>query len=387
MTGFGRRDVCRVGAAGALAVAGLGTTGTGAVVGSAEQNTNGRVVFVYDDSWREDWTDTFPVHQDEGVPACSAAVVDHVDTSWGLLPEHLREMEDAGWEIMAHTTSHVAVGNLYLTAPAAAGDERLYLDGSFLAEYEGEEIVISDGDRTVENAVAGGDRDDTGIYLDLAEPVGESFDAGTAYVRFTEDRIRDEVVSSKEALEELGVEVDGFVSPYGRSDGLVEDLVRDHYAAFANRGGNGVNALEGLDPHALGRSSIDGHAVTEAEIEAFFDDVAANDALGIAVGHSQFDETTPERIRFAIRAAKERDLEIVTLRTALADLGFRAGNGGGTDGTGEESNESNGTDGTGEESDESDDDSLPGFGIAGTLAGLGTAGYLLSNRRRDDERS
>lgn len=384
MSGFGRRDVCRLGATGALTVAGLGTTGTGAVVGSTGSNTNGRVVFVYDDSWREDWTDTFPVHQDEGVPACCAAVVDHVDTSWGLLPEHLREMEDAGWEIMAHTASHVAVGNLYLTAPAAAGDERLSLDGSFLAEYEGEEIVISDGDRTVENAVAGGDQDDTGIYLDLAEPIGESFDAGTAYVRFTEDRIRDEVVGSKDALEDLGVEVDGFVSPFGRSDGLVEDLVRDHYAAFANRGGNGLNALEGLDPHALGRSSIDGHAVTEADIEAFFDDVAANDTLGIAVGHSQFDETSPERIRFAIQAAKERDLEIVTLRAALADLEDQAEDGNGTAADPSESDE---TDGAGGESDETDDDSLPGFGIASTLAGLGTAGYLLSNHRRDDERS
>ncbi|WP_339105610.1 polysaccharide deacetylase family protein [Haloterrigena salinisoli] len=383
MSGLGRRDVCRLGATGALTMAGLGT---GAVTGSAQTNTDGRVVFVYDDSWREDWTDTFPVHRDEGVPACCAAVVDHVDTSWGLLPEHLRELDDAGWEIMAHTTSHVAVGNLYLTAPADAGDERLSLDGSFLAEHEGEEIVISDGDRTVENVVAGGGRnDDDGIYLDLAEPIGESFDAETAYVRFTEDRIRDEVVGSKEALEELGVEVDGFVSPFGRSDGLVEDVVRDHYAAFANRGGDGLNPLDGLDPHALGRSSIDGNAVTEAEIEAFFDDVAANDALGIAVGHSQFDETTPERIRFAIRAAKARDLEIVTLREALVDLEERTGDGDGPVVESDESDEESSA--TDEAESDADDDRvasairehqtpiLAGTGAVATLSLAGAAAY------------
>ncbi|WP_440771054.1 polysaccharide deacetylase family protein [Natronorubrum sp. DTA28] len=319
MNRIGRREACRLGAASALAMTGLGA-GTGTVVGSPEASTDGRIVFIYDDSWREDWTDTFPVHRDEGVPACCAAVVDYVDTSWGLLPEHLREMEAEGWEIMSHTASHVAVGNLYLTEPAEPDDDRLSLDGSFLGDHDGDEIVISDGDRTVENVIAGGDRDDTGISLDLAEPVGEAFDAGTAFARFADDRIREEVVGSKEALEEMGVTVDGFVSPFGRSDGLVDDLVQDHYAAFANRGGNGLNAIEGLDSHALGRSSIDGQSVSEAEIERFYDDVAAGDYLGIVVGHSQFDETTPERVRFAIREANARNLEIVTLREALKDL-------------------------------------------------------------------
>lgn len=319
MNRIGRREACRLGATSALAMAGLGT-GTGTVVGTTRTTTNGQVVFIYDDSWREDWTDTFPVHQDEGVPACCAAVVDYVDTSWGLLPEHLREMEAEGWEIMSHTASHVAVGNLYLTEPAEPADERLFLDGSFLGHYDGDEIVISDGDRTVENVIAGGDRNESGIYLDLAEPVGESFDAGTTFARFADGRVREEVVGSKEALEDMGVTIDSFVSPFGRSEGLVDDLVQDHYAAFANRGGNGLNALEGLDSYELGRSSIDGQSVSEAEIERFYDDVAVSDSLGIAVGHSQFDETTPERVRFAIREAKARDLEIVTLREALSDL-------------------------------------------------------------------
>lgn len=34
-----------------------------------------------------------------------------------------------------------------------------------------------------------------------------------------------------------------------------------------------------------------------------------------------------------------------------------------------------------------DDDSMPGFGIVGGLAGLGAAGYLFSSRERDGERS
>ncbi|ELY54252.1 polysaccharide deacetylase family protein [Natronolimnohabitans innermongolicus] len=401
MTGreLGRRDVCRLGATSALAMAGLGA-GTGTVVGDSRPTTNGQIVFIYDDSWREDWTDTFPVHQEEDVPACCAAVVDYVDTSWGLLPEHLREMEADGWEIMSHTASHVAVGNLYLTAPAEPGDERLALDGSFLGDHEGDPIVVSDGDRTVENAVAGGDRDDDGIYLDLEEPIDEAFDAGTAFARFTDERVRDEVVGSKEALESMGVDVDAFVSPFGRSDGLVDDLVREHYAAFANRGGNGLNSLAGLDSYELGRSSIDGNAVSEPEIETFYDDVAASDTLGIVVGHSQFDETTPERVRFAIREAKARDLEIVTLREALrehdawpaSEGGESAGDGDGAEG------DADGSESTGTEA-ETESESDDGDGLASTVrdnrtpilagTGLATAGLagtaLYRRRQREDE--
>ncbi|WP_121741843.1 polysaccharide deacetylase family protein [Natronorubrum halophilum] len=388
MDELGRREACRLGAAGALAVAGVGS-GTGSVVGSTGASTGGQVVFVYDDSRREDWTDTFPIHQEEGVPACCSAVVDYIDTSWGLLPEHLREMEAEGWEIMSHTAGHVAVGNLYLTEPAESDDERLYLDGSFLGHHEGEEIVISDGDRTVENAIAGGDRDETGIYLDLAEPVGDAFDAGTAFARFSDDRVREEVVGSKDALEDMGVTVDSFVSPFGRGEGFADELIRDHYAAFANHSGNGLNPLEGLDPHELGRSSIDGQSVNRGEIERFYDDVAAGDHLGIVVGHSQFDETTPERVRFAIQEAKARDLEIVTLREALADESGENGAGDERDGgTGTESDsddaESPATDGSlGSTVRENRTPILAGSGI---LAAAGvTAGAVYRRRQQSDD--
>lgn len=385
MNELGRRDACRLGAASALTLTGIGT---GAVVGSTGANTDGQVVFIYDDSWREDWTDTFPVHQEEGVPACSAAIVDYIGTSWGLRPEHLREMEAEGWEIMSHTTGHVAVGNLYLTEPAEPDDERLYLDGSFLGHHDGDDIVISDGDRTVENVIAGGDRDDTGTYLDLAEPVGEAFDADAAFARFADDRIRDEVVGSKDALENMGVDVDAFVSPFGRDDGFATELVREHYAAFANRSGTSLNPLEGLDPHELGRSSIDGQSVSRAEIESYYDDVAAGDQLGIVVGHSQFDETTPERVRFAIQAAKARDLEIVTLREALADeRGENGASDESDDGTGSESaeTESSATDSSiGSTVRENRTPILAGTGLLATAGLAGTAAYRRLKRSDDD---
>ncbi|SEH16866.1 Polysaccharide deacetylase [Natronorubrum sediminis] len=398
--GMGRRDLCRLGAAGTFALTGVGSgVGTGAVVGSVESGTNGQVVFIYDDSWREDWTDTFPVHQEEGVPACCAAVPDHIDTSWGLLPEHLREMEDEGWEIMSHSTSHVAVGNLYLTEPAEPEDERLALDGSFLGDYTDDEIVVSDGDRTVENAVAGGGEDEDGIYLELAEPVGESFEAETAFARFDDDRIHEEVVGSKETLEELGVEVDAFVAPFGRSEGLAGDLVRDHYGAFPNGDDSALNALEDIDPYELGRSSIDGESASELDIEAYYNDVADSDALGIVVGHSQFDETTPERVRFAIQAAKDRDLEIVTLREALIDLDVWEGETGGADSEGEAGDDEDGPGPEDERDDETSAETDDAFGatvrenrtplLAGTgaLAALGLAGTAAYRRltRSDDD--
>ncbi len=366
MTGVSRRGFCRIGSAGSLALAGA-SLGIGPIVGSAvaegadiEDDHNGRVVFIYDDSWREDWTDTFPVHQDEGVPACCAAVTDYVDTGWGLLPEHLREMEAEGWEIMSHTASHGAIGDLYLTEPAEPGDEKVYLNGDFLEDRDGSEIVISDGDRTVENVIAGGGSDDTGTYIDLEEPVGDSFEPEDSFARFSDEIVHEEVVGSKEALEEMGVEIDHFVSPFGRSEGLVDELVQEHYAGFPNRGGDGLNPVDGLDPHELGRTSIDGNVQDREGIEEFYDEVVAGEYLGIVVGHSQFDETTPERVRFAIQEAKARNLEIVTLREALTDLGHGRANGSGAGSENESADESEsgtetGDDGTGADDSASND--------------------------------
>ncbi|MDJ1432094.1 polysaccharide deacetylase family protein [Halostagnicola sp. A-GB9-2] len=368
MTGVSRRGFCRIGSVGSLALAGASLE-IGSIVGSAvaegedtEDDHNGRVVFIYDDSWREDWTDTFPVHQDEGVPACCAAVTDYVDTGWGLLPEHLREMEAEGWEIMSHTASHGAVGNLYLREAAEPGDEKVYLNGDFLENREDAEIVISDGDRTVENVIAGGGSDDTGTYIDLEEPVGDSFEPENSFARFSDEIVHEEVVGSKEELEEMGFEIDHFVSPFGRSEGLVDELVQEHYAGFANRGGDGLNPVNGLDPHELGRTSIDGNVQGREEIEEFYDEVVAGEYLGIVVGHSQFDETTPERVRFAIQEAKARDLEIVTLREALTDLGHGRANGSGAGGKNESADESEGgseTGGDGTEADDSASDDSP----------------------------
>lgn len=310
-----RRGLFGLAAGGLLAL-----TGTGAA-SAADEETTGQLVFIYDDSWREDWDQTFPVHQEEDAPACCAAVTEYVDTGWGLLPEHLREMEDEGWEIMSHTAGHDIVGNLSLTEPAEPEDDRLAVDGSFLTDHDGEPIVIGTDEGTVENVIAGGGRDDDGFFLELEEPVGEAFAAEETFVRFTDERIREEVVGSKEELEGMGVDVDYFVSPFGRSEGLVEELVAEHYAGFANREGDGLNGLANLDPYDLGRTSIDGRSSSRSDIEAFYDQVAAGNYLGIVVGHSQFEETTAERVRFAIQAARERDLEIVTLREALSAHG------------------------------------------------------------------
>ncbi|AGB38215.1 polysaccharide deacetylase family protein [Natronococcus occultus] len=346
-----RRGLFGLAAGGLLAL-----TGTGAGAAStADEETSGKVVFIYDDSWREDWDQTFPVHQEKDAPACCAAVTEYVDTSWGLLPEHLREMEESGWEIMSHTSAHDVVGNLYLTEPAEPEDDRLAVDGSFLTDHDGEPIVIGTDGGTVENVIAGGGEDDDGFFLDLEEPVGEAFAAEETFVRFTDERIRKEVVGSKEELEEMGVDVDYFVSPFGRSEGLVEELVGEHYAGFANREGDGLNGLANLDPYDLGRTSIDGRSSSRADIETFYDQVAAGDYLGIVVGHSQFEETTEERVRFAIQEARERDLEIVTLREALSAHGVGPDEVLGADDE-ESTEDANGDDGAESNGDNGDDE-------------------------------
>ena len=71
-----RRGFCA--SVGAVSLSLLGSPATA-------RSTNGRVVFIYDDSPEEDYTQTFPVHRDEGVPGCIAAVSTASATRRGFL--------------------------------------------------------------------------------------------------------------------------------------------------------------------------------------------------------------------------------------------------------------------------------------------------------------
>ncbi|AQL44662.1 hypothetical protein BV210_18015 (plasmid) [Halorientalis sp. IM1011] len=302
-----------------IAGSALGQTTTGN--GGGSDNTS-KLVFTYDDSPAEDVTKTLPIHQEEGVPASIGAVSSHINHSeeW-LSGQQLQKLESEGWEIMSHTAEHRALDEIEVTRDVAPGDTKLYVESNIHSRTP-DPILISDGETETTATIVDGGEDANGEYLELESSVGQSFSASDGVTeRFTDEVLRSALENSKTALEQYGVTVSNLVLPYDRYGERAKELIPEYYDAVPNADYGGVNHVDDLDPYemerkyfAMGRSGV-------TELGDFMDTVADENAIGILAGHSQSEELTPDRIRLAIRMAKERDIEIVTLREALQDAG------------------------------------------------------------------
>lgn len=314
--GMTRRNCMRTIGAGAAAVGGLSMVGS-----VSAQQTSGRMVFVYDDGYAEDYTQTFQIHDHYDAPACAAVPSSVIGRSDEFLTEkQLTKMTDAGWEIMSHAVAHEALGHVGVTQPVEPGDTKVYVDSTVMGRTP-HPAEIYTGDKQVVHKITGKGEDSTGGYLTLASEVGKSFAADGARVRFTEDVIRNVMQQSKQSLEARGFEVTNFVYPYGRYDQRTESLVKEYYQAVANAHPGGYNPAIGINPYNLHREYFHTETMTTKEVGAYMDEVAERDTLGLFGGHTRNPALTGERIQTAIEMAQKRNLEIVTLREALQDLG------------------------------------------------------------------
>jgi peptidoglycan/xylan/chitin deacetylase (PgdA/CDA1 family) len=314
---------------------GAGSFGLATATGVRAASTTtaaGRVVFVYDDSSTEDYTETFPVHQEMNAPGCIAANPGRFEEDRSLTESQLREMADAGWEVLSHTSEHRPVGDYELVREAAAGDTRVFPVVNNHGKNPGDRIRISDGVHSEVVTVAGygsvDSRDYEDEYITLANPLESAF--GTdARVRFTDEILHAALADSKAQLEAMGFTVTNFVYPYGNKSERAREWIPSYYDAVANgQWDSGLNAIDGLDPYRLHRRYFRSSSMTESELETYFDRLVHEDILGILAGHSERTDFTPERVRLALEMADERDVEVVTLREALTrldgvDLGSR----------------------------------------------------------------
>lgn len=308
-----RRGFLTAAATGGAAVTSRSQSGT-----ATPTESSGALAFVYDDSPREDFTETFPIHRQAGVPGCVAAVTERLGTEGHLSVGDLREMESAGWEVMSHTVRHRGLGSLWVTEPVDAGDARIYTVSNRHGKYPGDPVLVFDGETAAAASVAGRGADDTGEYVALHNPIGESFDAETTRIRYTSGRIRESLRESKRHLERDGFDVSNLVLPYDMTGPRVRNLVPEWYDAVANGRYSGPRLNDATtDPLRLRRTYFNADRMSTAELGGYLDAVAENDGLGILAGHSHL--LSAERIRTAIRMAEERNVAIRTLRDALSE--------------------------------------------------------------------
>ncbi|MDJ1430684.1 polysaccharide deacetylase family protein [Halostagnicola sp. A-GB9-2] len=383
---------------------------------ASASKTEGMVVFTYDDSPLEDYTETFPVHQEYDVPGCIAVCPGLMDSSTAYMDsDHVVKMNNAGWEVMSHTLKHRALGHIPLTKDCDPANNRIYVDTNRHGRYVDDPIaLVTDGEELVTGVVSDSGTNEKGDYIDLKSKVGKIIESDDSYVRYTEEFTRKILSKSKSRINEWGIPATGFVYPYGRYDGLVERIVPEYYESVPNHrtGRGGHNPINELVPTEMIRQYIETDMATDEEIHEFMETVASRDVLGITGGHSQYDTLPADRVEFAIQSALDHNLEIVTVQEALDTLGIVEKpdlpvNGEESDGSespnehAPDSPDNNGTDTKNESStegesdggdatkrdNESSADATPGLGvIAGTTATVGgalAASRLLSSDSDD----
>lgn len=251
----------------------------------ADGGPAGYLVFTYDDGIIEDYEKTFRVHEEYDVPGCVAASPGMLGSSndW-LDPDQLREMYDAGWEVLSHTINHRAIGEIPSTEDAETGDTEIAVASNRHGRYPGDPVVLLDAEGIVAEAVvAGRNGSGDGQYIELEEPIEADVSGNDCYVRYTDEFTREILAESKAQLEEIGGEnqVTGFVYPYERHDGLAAEIVPENYEttprAFT---GNGLDPSHGSDPFSIFREYYEEGRMNEEELAAFLDTVANEPDFG-----------------------------------------------------------------------------------------------------------
>ncbi|WP_227378850.1 polysaccharide deacetylase family protein [Haladaptatus halobius] len=316
-----RRGVLRSG------VAIAGTTMVAGIPATAA-DSNGKLVFTYDDGPVKDFTHTYQkAHRKGGVPGCSAVPAASVGNSDNLSAKQLRTLADEGWEIMSHSVQHRSLGDIEITRDINPDDQKIYVETNHHGKIPGDTLVVNDGSRSTIVTVAGKGSDGRGEFVELESPIGQAFTASDGVTeRYTDDILRTALGGSKKQLEQYGVTVTNIVMPYGGYGERTQELAGEYFTAVAN-GGLAIGGRAQIHrageiqlPH-LSRAMFRRGKMTKAELGTFLDKVAAADTLGILGGHSWWQERLPPaRIRMAIQMAKDRNIDIVTLHDALTDL-------------------------------------------------------------------
>ena len=300
----------------------MGATGVGSV---SAAGATGQVVFIYDDSMKTDYSMAFKVHQQENVPACSAAiaasVVPNRPNAEFMGPKKLREMANGGWEIISHSLFHRYWGAQHIQRDLAPDDTKIYLKSQYLGNFKRFKLRVSNGDKKTIVTAMGSGKDDRGDYVKLKNPIGTAYSVSDGVtVRYPNEQAKDMMSRSKKMLKDkTGATVHNIVWPYGVHCEYVDSLVPKYFNGVGNFHIGGMNSRENFDPYHTNRAQFSRDAMTDYDMSKYFNKVAKGNKLGVLGGHTHYKSFDKDRIRTAIQMAKKRNIEIVTFQQAIED--------------------------------------------------------------------
>ncbi len=277
----------------------------------------GQLALVFDDGYAADADLVKPILERYGAPATLAIVPDWLGGEGNLSNAELDDLADAGWEVAAHGVGHRYLGARRLTVDAAVGDTAVTVSGHVSpgeghAVLDGDGFELTDGDRVEEHVVAETVEGEAGPQLVFEDEIRGDFAADEAVVHPDEPTLGEEVVDSKDALEEMGYAVSSFVFPYDAASPRAWELASDTYDAIPNAGVRSLPNPEGTEKTNLRRYYLQTSHLTDPEIDDYLDSVA-DGRTGILAGHSSWDSVTEARLAYVLDGAEERDIEVTTV--------------------------------------------------------------------------
>ncbi|MGM0446144.1 MAG: polysaccharide deacetylase family protein [Bacillota bacterium] len=291
---------------------------------TTEQEYLPALIIMYDDGHKEDITKAFPIHQKHNVPAVSAVNSETIGNSNVLNQEDLIKLEENGWEIASHGKRHTALIYNSLIKDLKKEDNKIFVNNNYLIErnYDyyiynykedyGEEIKF---ERLITK--------DNERYFKLTDRAKNNYSVGNSYIVLSQESKKEEIISSKKELKEIGLEVNNFVYPYNGVTNSAQNTVKEHYS-FARGGRRAgekfpdcfINEIP-LLTHAIKGVSFEKQQLRKVHIDTLLLETKKKKGLLVFYAHTANDGFSTERLEYIIKKAKDLNYNITTFNKLM----------------------------------------------------------------------
>ncbi len=279
------------------------------------------LILVYDDGYKEDLELVFPIHDKYNVPAVAAVNFDYIGKSLWLNQNELHFLQSKGWEIANHGKKHAALILNPLIAEASKGDNKFRVKNPFLLEASYDYIIFNQEKNIKEKISIQKIISDNGeSFVKIEGELLNDYPQNESYLRLDENSLFEEVIESRQKLEEMGLVIDSYIYPYNGYYSLPLELVSKNY--IAARAGYRVgekfpNAFinrKPLEKYQLKAAALEKNLITEEDIFKLLDETKKAEGLLVFYAHPHADNFEAARIEKIIEYALENEIVITTFR-------------------------------------------------------------------------
>ena len=278
------------------------------------------LVIMYDDGFKEDMKLAYPVHEKNNIPAVAAVNTSEIGEKGRLTEEDIIKLSESGWEIAGHGHYHTALIFHSIKEKVNSGERELAISNVFLMDKRYDYIIFNVYSLTGEKiSIRKIENKHNKNYIILDSPLKLNYPEEGSYVRISDSSMKDEILTPKIILKDLGVEVSTFVYPYNGKFKLAQNYVSKYYtAARAGHRREQTFPEAFLNKRPFSKYSLKGtgfekNLITDKDLNYLLEKAAEEKALLILYAHPKNKYFSVKRLEHIINYADKLDINITTL--------------------------------------------------------------------------